>query len=256
MITIQYVAATALSLLVFVALANFVVDLYARGVVRSAVDEAARAGATIDSSAADCERRARDVLGGLLGGGAGRQVGGVVSRGRRRDAGAGPRRAERLDPRHPDLVVHGRRHGREGARAVNRSSESGFVATELALGVGLLVIPVALLVLTLPGWSERQVTARVISREVARRAARDGVCDLGAARALGVTMAHNLGVPGDGFAVELACPDGSELPPGSDIEARVTVAMPAVQVPGIGAVGAWSWTARHREPVDRYSAAP
>ena len=74
MITIQYVAATAMSLVVFVALANFVVDLYARGVVRSAVDEAARAGATIDSSAADCEQRARDVLGGLLGGGAGRAV--------------------------------------------------------------------------------------------------------------------------------------------------------------------------------------
>ena len=139
---------------------------------------------------------------------------------------------------------------------MNRSSESGFVATELALGVGLLVIPVALLVLTLPGWSERQVTARVISREVARRAARDGVCDSAAARALGVTMAHNLGVPSDGFAVELACPDGSELTPGSDIEVRVTVAMPAVQLPGIGAVGAWSWTARHREPVDRYAAAP
>ena len=72
---------------------------------------------------------------------------------------------------------------------MNRSSESGFVATELALGIGLLVIPVALLVLTLPGWSERQVTARVISREVARRAARAGVCDAAAARALGGSMA-------------------------------------------------------------------
>jgi hypothetical protein len=139
---------------------------------------------------------------------------------------------------------------------VNRSSESGFVATELALGVGLLVIPVALLVLTLPGWSERQVTARVISREVARRAARAGVCDAAAARALGASMAHNLGVPSDGFAVDLACSDGTQLPPGSDIEARVTVAIPAVQIPGIGGFGAWSWTARHREPVDRYAAAP
>ena len=74
MTTIQYVAATALSLLVFVAMANFVVDLYARGVVRSAVDEGARAGAALDSSAADCTRRARDVLSNLLGGAAGRSV--------------------------------------------------------------------------------------------------------------------------------------------------------------------------------------
>ena len=66
--TIQYVAATGLSLVVFVALANVVVDLYARGAVRAAVDEAARAGAPIDTSIDACEQRARDVLDHLLGG--------------------------------------------------------------------------------------------------------------------------------------------------------------------------------------------
>lgn len=138
---------------------------------------------------------------------------------------------------------------------MTRGSESGFVATEFVLGISLLVLPVALLVLTLPGWSERQVTARVISREVARRTARDGVCDIAAARALGVTMARNLGVPDGDLSVEVSCVDGAALAPGSDVEARVTVRMPAVELPGIGAVGAWSWTARHREPVDRYAAA-
>ena len=135
-----------------------------------------------------------------------------------------------------------------------RGRESGFVATELVLGLGLLVLPVALLVLTLPGWSERQVTARVISREVARRAAREGVCDVAAARALTATMAANLGVPSSDLSTAVSCADGAVLAPGSDVEARVTVRMPAVEVPGIGAVGAWSWTARHREPVDRYAA--
>jgi hypothetical protein len=74
MTTIQYVTTTALSLLVFVGMANFVVDLYARGVVRSAVDEGARAGATIDASVVECEQRTRDVLASLLGGAAGRAV--------------------------------------------------------------------------------------------------------------------------------------------------------------------------------------
>jgi hypothetical protein len=138
---------------------------------------------------------------------------------------------------------------------MTRAPESGFVATEFAMGVAVLVLPVALLVLTFPRWSERQVTARVISREVARRAARDGVCELSAARALGATMAHNLGVTPRDLDVGLACTDGAALAPGSDVEAWVTVAMPAVQVPGVGAVGAWSWTARHREPVDRYASA-
>ncbi len=138
---------------------------------------------------------------------------------------------------------------------MTRGSESGFVATEFAFGVAVLVLPVTLLVLTFPRWSERQVTARVVAREVARRAARDGVCDAGAARAVGATMARNLGVaPGD-ISVDLACADGAGLAPGSDVEARVTIAMPAVQMPGVGAVGAWSWTARHREPVDRYVSA-
>jgi hypothetical protein len=117
------------------------------------------------------------------------------------------------------------------------------------------VLPVALLVLTLPGWSERQVTARVISREVARRAATDGVCDVADARALGASMARNLGVPGDDVTVDLSCADGAALAC-TDVESRVTVRMPAVDVPGIGAVGEWSWTARHREPVDRYATAP
>jgi hypothetical protein len=139
---------------------------------------------------------------------------------------------------------------------VSRSPEHGFIATELAMGLGLLVLPVALLVLTLPGWSERQATARVISREVARRIAREGVCDRAAGRELGVTMARNLGVPVDGLDVVVVCPGGAELTPGADVEAQVTVPMPAVEIPGIGAVGEWSWTARHREPVDRYGASP
>jgi hypothetical protein len=138
---------------------------------------------------------------------------------------------------------------------VRRGPESGFVATEFAFGVAVLVLPVALLVLTFPRWSERQVTARVIAREAARRSARDGVCDRAGAASLGATMARNLGVtPGD-VRVDLACTDGARLAPGSDVEVLVTVAMPAVQVPGIGPVGAWSWTARHREPVDRYASA-
>jgi hypothetical protein len=134
-------------------------------------------------------------------------------------------------------------------------AESGFVATEFAFAVAVLVLPVALLVLTFPRWSERQVTARVIGREVARRAARDGSCDQGAARALGTTMARNLGVAPADVSVDLQCADGVGLAPGADVEVAVTIAMPAVLVPGVGAVGAWSWTARHREPVDRYASA-
>jgi hypothetical protein len=67
MATLQYVLAAALSLVVFVLLANVIVDLYARGAVRAAVDEAARAGARVDATVAECAARADDVLAGLVG---------------------------------------------------------------------------------------------------------------------------------------------------------------------------------------------
>ena len=74
MTTAQYVAATAFSLLAFVMMANFIVFLYARGVVRAAVDEGARTGGRLDATQSDCEARAADVLDDLLAGGLGNGV--------------------------------------------------------------------------------------------------------------------------------------------------------------------------------------
>lgn len=134
--------------------------------------------------------------------------------------------------------------------------EAGFAAIELVAGLALLLLPVATLVLTLPTWSERQATGRAIAREVARRAAGSGICDVDAAGELAASMARNLGVrPGDARA-SIACDPGSVLEPGSMLEAAVTVRMPAVHLLGIGDVGAWVWTARHRQPVDTYVGVP
>jgi hypothetical protein len=74
MTTVQYVAATAFSLIVFVMMANFIVFLYARGVIRASVDEGARAGSRFGAATAECESRARDVLGDLLAGRLGSDV--------------------------------------------------------------------------------------------------------------------------------------------------------------------------------------
>jgi hypothetical protein len=74
MTTVQYVAATAFSLIVFVMMANFIVFLYARGVVRAAVDEGAQAGSRFGATTAECDSRARDVLGDLLAGRLGSDV--------------------------------------------------------------------------------------------------------------------------------------------------------------------------------------
>jgi hypothetical protein len=64
--TIQYVIAVAWSLLLLVLVANFLVDLYARGAVRDAIDDGVRAGVPASAPVAACEQRAREVLHGLV----------------------------------------------------------------------------------------------------------------------------------------------------------------------------------------------
>jgi len=66
--TLQYVVATGFSLVLFVLLANLLVDLYARGAVRDALDEGVRASVPIAATAADCEARVREVIDSIAGG--------------------------------------------------------------------------------------------------------------------------------------------------------------------------------------------
>jgi len=132
------------------------------------------------------------------------------------------------------------------------SRERGYVAAELALGVGLLLFPVALLVLTLPAWSERQTTARSIAREISRIVAVAGVCDHARATQTAHDMARNLGLPTGDVDVELDCGSDQRLRRGGSVRASVTVTVPAIRIPSIASVGAWSWTAHHSEPVDQY----
>ena len=62
----QYVATVGLSLIFLVLFANLLVDLYARGAVRDALDEGVRAAAPAGTDARVCEARADEVLDGLL----------------------------------------------------------------------------------------------------------------------------------------------------------------------------------------------
>jgi hypothetical protein len=64
--TIQYVLGVAFSLVLLVLIANLLVDVYARGAVRDALDEGVRAAVPIDAPVAACEQRAHDVLSSLV----------------------------------------------------------------------------------------------------------------------------------------------------------------------------------------------
>jgi hypothetical protein len=73
-VTVQFVAVVALTLVLFVMLANVLVWSYGRGVVRAALDEGVRAGARAADPVAECQVRAQAVLADLLGGAMGTQV--------------------------------------------------------------------------------------------------------------------------------------------------------------------------------------
>jgi hypothetical protein len=73
-VTTQFVLAVALSLVLFVMLCNAIVYQYARGVVRSALDEGVRSASRAGGTVGSCEAAAEDVRRTLLGGPVGAQV--------------------------------------------------------------------------------------------------------------------------------------------------------------------------------------
>lgn len=66
--TVTYMLAIGISLMVFVSMVNLLLFVYARGVIRAAVDEGVRAGSFADAGVNQCEARAGDALSDLLGG--------------------------------------------------------------------------------------------------------------------------------------------------------------------------------------------
>ena len=130
------------------------------------------------------------------------------------------------------------------------AAERGAISVEWALGIGVLLLPIALLVVQLPPVLERQSLARVAAQEAGRTVALapDPYAAGAAAADLVATIAANHGVPADAARLAL----GGVLDRGGVVEATVVVDVPAVTLPFVGAVGLLQVSATHREPVDRY----
>lgn len=135
------------------------------------------------------------------------------------------------------------------SRHPRRRAEGGFLAIEFVASVALLLVPVVLLVAALPTWSEREHAATVAAHEAAREAAAHWPA-VNTADVVSVAQlaAVNLGVPADDVTVAID-PIGGR---GGQIRVRVTIVMPAVVVPGIGAHGAWHWSTSYTMRVDDY----
>lgn len=139
------------------------------------------------------------------------------------------------------------------------SGQGGFTVAEFAAGVGLLVLPVTLLVTSLPTWIETREAARVAAQQAARAVvtAPDRATGVAAGSALASEVLANRDVVMRGPVAV----DGVVGPPvtgaaPSLVTVTVTVEMPALTVPFVGAWAAFDHAVSHTQPVDRYRSFP
>lgn len=121
---------------------------------------------------------------------------------------------------------------------------------ELVAGIAVLLLPVVMLVVTLPEWVARQHAATVAAREGARVLARD----FASATAHDVDTAVGLAAAAHGLpagTARVVAVEGARVP-GSVVTVRVVVSMPVTVIPGLGPVGGWSTSASASRRIDDY----
>ncbi|MBW3667435.1 MAG: hypothetical protein KY394_07555 [Actinobacteria bacterium] len=141
-------------------------------------------------------------------------------------------------------------------------TDRGHAAVELALAVGVLMLPVALAVTAFGPWVERRVLAESAAAEAARVAVLQLDHGLGAEAVRQATSAH--GLSGDFVKLgwcgseprTLSAPAGScPLARGTMAVAEVEVWVPLVRTPWGDVGGLWV-TAKHAEPIDAFRSVP
>ncbi len=128
-------------------------------------------------------------------------------------------------------------------------SQSGFIAVEWVAAVGLLLLPIVVLVATMPGWAERRNAATVAAREAARELVNSWPNgSVAAATLVAREVAADHGV--DATDLEVRVPSLG-VARGDEVEVDVEVTMPAIGVDGMS-VGSWHYTARVTRRVDDF----
>lgn len=132
----------------------------------------------------------------------------------------------------------------------------GSAPIELALGVGLLVVPMVLVLALVPPLVEHRAVARLAAAEAARVVVLGDGSATTEARARAVARAV---APDLELAVELCPSTGGvcgRLTRGGVVEVRVEVVVPVVEVGPFGELGGLRVGASHREQVDAYRSLP
>ncbi len=127
---------------------------------------------------------------------------------------------------------------------------SGFVAIEWVAAIALLLLPVVALVGTLPTWAERSHAAAVAAREAARELEQHWPGgDPAAATLVATYVAVDHGIAQTDVSVRVL---STGTAPGEQIRVEVSVRMPAIAMPGLSDVAAWTYSTVASLRVDDY----
>jgi hypothetical protein len=133
--------------------------------------------------------------------------------------------------------------------ADRRRSACGFVAIEWVAAIAMLLLPIVVLVATMPGWAERRHAATVAAREAARDLVDNwpnGSRESAVLVAIDVAADHGV----DATDLDVRVPSVGEAR-GNEVVVEVEVTMPAIGVSGMS-VGSWHYTARATRRVDDF----
>ncbi len=111
-----------------------------------------------------------------------------------------------------------------------------------------MLLPVVVLVATLPTWAERRHAATVAAREAAAAAVQRAEVDPAAASAIATSVAGNYGIAANDVDVQVR-PGAAR---GAYVTVDVSVRMPAISVGGLLDAGAWTYTATQHRRLDDY----
>ena len=132
--------------------------------------------------------------------------------------------------------------------------QQGLAAAELAIFTGLILLPVLILVASVPLWWERQSLGRLAAQEAARAVALADDWDQGVATGSATVnqLAANHGIDPADVSVSFA----GSLDRGGTVTAATTVTVPALAVPYIVTVPTFELSFAHTETVDAYRSFP
>lgn len=140
--------------------------------------------------------------------------------------------------------------------------DRGHAAVELALGVGVLLLPAAIVVLSFGPWAERRVDAEAVAAEAARAAVLQ--LDQVAGDTTVLSMTDRLAIPADLVRVgwcgsrpaALAATAGScPMVRGEAVSVTVQLWTPLFSTPWGDVGGLWV-SGDHSEPIDLYRSLP